>query len=369
MQFIDLKQQSKRIEEPLFSRFKAILAHGAYVMGPEVQQLEEALAQFVGVKHAITVSSGTDALLIALMALDIGPNDEVITSPFSFFATAEVVALLGAKPVFVDICPKTYNIDPNKLEAAITSSTKAIIPVNMYGQCADIDTINAIAARHAVPVIEDAAQSFGAQYKGRPSCGLSTIGCTSFFPSKPLGCYGDGGACFTNDDKLARYMQEIRVHGQSGRYCHTRLGINGRFDTLQAAVLLEKLAIFPEEMILRQEVAARYAELLPESVKKPIISENNLSSFAQYTIEIDDRDNVQTILSKQGIPTAIHYPRGIHEQPALQHLYSSKESFPHTENAAKRVLSLPMHPYLNVAEQQRVASALSFVLEEALIVE
>lgn len=364
MQFIDLKTQSKRIEERLFERFKAVLDHGAYIMGPEITELERALAKFTGAEHALAVASGTDALLIALMALGIGAGDEVITTPFSFFATAEVIALLGAKPVFVDIDPVSYNIDASLIEAAITPKTKAIMPVSLYGQCADFDEINAIAKKHRLTVIEDAAQSFGAVYKDKKSCGVTTIGCTSFFPSKPLGCYGDGGACFTNDAELANRMNEIRTHGQSKRYYHTRLGINGRLDTLQAAILLEKLAIFPEEVELRQQVADRYQQLLPAEVKKPVIKQHNKSVFAQYTIEVSNRDVVQHELQKRGIPTAVHYPLGLHEQPVFKELYPGAQAFPHTENAARRVMSIPMHPYLTLEDQQKICKALHEVLCE-----
>lgn len=363
MQFIDLKTQSNRIEGRLLARFKAVLNHGAYIMGPEVLELEEALAAFVGVNHALAVSSGTDALLIALMALDVGPGDEVITTPFSFFATVEVIALLGATPVFVDIQPDTYNMDANALEAAITSKTKAIMPVSLYGQCADLDAINAMAAKHGIPVIEDAAQSFGATYKNRPSCGLTTIGCTSFFPSKPLGCYGDGGACFTNDEDLALRMNEIRTHGQSRRYYHTRIGINGRMDTLQAAFLLEKLVIFPEEIALRQEVAERYKTLLPNGIHSPMIEAFNTSAYAQYTVEVPRREAVQQALQKKGIPTAVHYPIGLHEQPIFKERYPTTQTFPNTEQAAHRVMSLPMHPYLTLEDQERVCLALNEVLQ------
>ena len=362
MQFIDLKTQSKRIEDRLFARFKAILDHGAYIMGPEVAELEGALAKFVGVKHALAVASGTDALLIALMALDIGPGDEVITTPFSFFATAEVIALLGATPVFVDINSDTYNINAASVEAAITTKTKAIMPVSLYGQCADYDEINAVAKKHNLPVIEDAAQSLGATYKGRQSCGLTTIGCTSFFPSKPLGCYGDGGACFTNDSELATRMDEIRLHGQSKRYYHTRLGINGRFDTIQAGFLLEKLAIFPEEIQLRQQVADRYQQLLPQGIKTPSIKSHNTSVYAQYTLEVADRDAFQQELQKRGIPTAVHYPSGLHEQPIFKKLYPSSQRFPITEQAARRVLSIPMHPYLTYEDHKKIANVLSEIL-------
>jgi UDP-2-acetamido-2-deoxy-ribo-hexuluronate aminotransferase len=358
MQFIDLKTQGKRVEEKVLARIKDILEHGAYIMGPEVTELEQMLAKFVGVEHALAVASGTDALLIALMAVGVGHGDEVITTPFSFFATAEVIALLGAKPVFVDIDPITYNIDSKLLEAAITSKTKAIMPVSLYGQCADFDEINEIAKKYNLPVIEDAAQSFGAEYKGRRSCGVSTIGCTSFFPSKPLGCYGDGGACFTNDPELARRMAEIRLHGQSKRYYHTSLGINGRCDTIQAAVLIEKMAIFEEEIQERQVVAARYAKLLPENIRKPLIKDDNLSVFAQYTIEVEHREALQEALQKRGIPTAVHYPFGLHEQPIFKELYPEEKSYPKTEYAARRVMSLPMHPYLTEAEQEKICQIL-----------
>lgn len=362
MQFIDLKTQSERIEDRLFARFKAVLHHGAYIMGPEVAEVEGVLARFVGVEHALAVASGTDALLIALMALDIGPGDEVITTPFSFFATAEVIALLGAIPVFVDIDKDTYNINASLIEAAITNKTKAIMPVSLYGQCADFDEINAIAKKHNLPVIEDAAQSFGATYKGQKSCGLTTISCTSFFPSKPLGCYGDGGACFTNDADLAARMNEIRTHGQSKRYYHTRLGINGRFDTMQAAFLLEKMALFPEEIQLRQQAADRYQQLLPSSLKKPMIKAHNTSVFAQYTLEVENRDVVIQQLQGKGIPTAVHYPLGLHQQPIFKTLYPGEQSFPNTENAGKRVLSIPMHPYLKFEDQQKIAQALHEII-------
>ena len=262
MQFIDLKAQQARIEAEIQARIQAVLAHGRYIMGPEVAELEQRLADYVGVRHCVGVSSGTDALLVALMALDVGPGDEVITTPFTFVATAEVIALLGAVPRFIDIDPVTYNLDPGRIESAIGPKTRAIMPVSLYGQCADMDAINAIAARHGLPVIEDAAQSFGATYKNRRSCGLSTIGCTSFFPSKPLGCYGDGGACFTDDERLATLMRQVMNHGQDKRYSHPRLGINGRLDSLQAAVLLAKMGIFPDEVERRAAAGARYTALL-----------------------------------------------------------------------------------------------------------
>lgn len=363
MQFIDLRAQADRIEARLIERFKTVLAHSNYILGPEVQELEDKLARFVGVEHALTVSSGTDALLIALMALNISPGDEVITTPFSFFAVAEVILLLGAKPVFVDIDPLTYNINPNLIEMAITDKTKAIMPVSIYGQCSDLDEINAIANKYNLAVIEDAAQSFGAMYKDKRSCSLTTIACTSFFPSKPFGCYGDGGACFTNNKDLADKMQEIRVHGQESRYHHTRLGVNGRFDTIQAAFLLEKLEIFLEEIELRQQVAARYESYLPKSIKRPYIKEHNMSVYAQYTIEVENRDVVQHKLHAAGIPTAVHYPKGLHQQPIVKDLYPTWQVFLNTECAARRVISLPMHPYLTAEDQSKI----SMVLDEVLM--
>jgi len=353
MDFIDLKTQQARIRDSIDARISKVLEHGRYIMGPEVAELEERLADYVGVRHAIGVASGTDALLIALMALGVGPGDEVITTPFSFIATAEAIALLGARPVFVDIDPKTYNIDPTLVDAAITDRTRAIMPVSLYGQCADFDTINAISAKHGLPVIEDGCQSFGATYKGRRSCGLSTIGCTSFFPSKPLGCYGDGGMCFTNDDDLAKAMREIRVHGQDRRYHHPRIGVNGRLDTLQAAILLAKMELFDDEVAARAHVGARYSELLAGVVPTPHIEPHNTSVFAQYTIEVDERDKVQAALKEAGIPTAVHYPVPLHRQPAL----AQDVRLSNSERAAQRVMSLPMHPYLTEAQQRRVAEA------------
>lgn len=366
MQFIDLKSQIKRIEPQLLARMKAVMDHGGFIMGPEVQALEEVLSAYIGVNHTIAVSSGTDALLIALMALGITAGDEVITTPFSFFATAEVIALLGAKPVFVDIDKDTYNIDPLLIEAAITSKTKAIMPVNLYGQCADYDAIHAIATRYHLPVIEDAAQSFGATYKGKKSGALTSIGCTSFFPSKPLGCFGDGGACFTDNAEWAARMNEIRNHGQAKRYHHTSLGINGRMDTLQAAILLEKMTIFPEEVEMRHAVAERYQRLLPSAVKKPQILDHNTSVYAQYTIEVENQEALQQALQVQGIPTAVHYPVGLHEQPIFKTLYPATQTFPISEHAARHVVSLPMHPYLTDADQQKICRVIDVFLKKGM---
>lgn len=358
MQFIDLKAQYARIEDQVNDRIRSVLNHGQYILGPEIQELEARLSQFVGVKHCIGVSSGTDALLMAMMALEIGRDDEVITTPFTFIATGEMIALLGARPVFVDIEATTYNIDPTKIEAAITSRTKAIMPVSLYGQCADFDAINAIAARHALPVIEDGAQSLGATYKGRQSCGLSTIGCTSFFPSKPLGGYGDSGACFTNDDELAKAMREIRNHGQDRRYHHPRIGLNARIDTLQAAVLLAKLDIFPEEVDARRKIGARYSKLINQlgtGLTTPVIAQGNTSVYAQYTLLSDHRDQMLKKLQAAEIPTAVHYPVPLNKQPAVQ---TNQTDLAVAEYLSERVFSIPMHPYLSEKDQDRIVSAL-----------
>lgn len=353
LSFIDLQTQYKKIAEDIAQRTQKVLDHGQYIMGPEISELEEKLAQFVGAKHCIGLSSGTDALLVALMALNIKAGDEVIVPDFTFIAPAEMVALIGAKPVFADIDPRTYNLDANLLEQLITPKTKAIIPVSLYGQCPDIDAINAVAAKHNIPVIEDAAQSFGATYKGKHSCNLTTIGCTSFFPSKPLGCYGDGGACFTNDDELAEKMRSILSHGQEGRYHHTMLGISGRLDTLQAAILLAKLEIFPEEVKLRQQLAAKYTELLKYYVDTPYIDENNTSVYAQYTIGCDNREQVIQYLTDNGIPSAVHYPKPLHEQVVFEHLQAPE--CPNSRRASERVVSLPFSPYLKEEELELVA--------------
>lgn len=356
MQFIDLKTQYQRIEEDVRQGINAVLEHGRYIMGPEIEALEALLAEYVGVKHTIAVSSGTDALLMSLLALDVQAGDEVITTPFSFFSTGETISLIGAKPVFVDIDPKTYNLDANLIEAAITDNTKAIMPVSLYGQCADYDAINAVAKKYNLPVIEDAAQSFGATYKGRRSCGLTTIGCTSFFPSKPLGGYGDSGACFTNDDELAERLIQIRNHGQSTRYHHIRFGINGRMDSMQAAVLLAKMKIFPEEAEIREAVGRRYTELLNGIVATPYIAAENTSVYAQYTIESEKRQALADFLSERGVPTAVHYPKALHQQPVYQGI--TDKTFPHAEAAAERVISLPLHPYLAYESQQQVADTI-----------
>ncbi len=358
MQFIDLKSQQQPIRADIEQRIAKILDHGQYILGPEIGEMEQVLAEYVGAKHCISVASGTDALLIALMALEIGPGDEVITTPFSFIATAEVIALLGATPVFVDVDDKTYNLDPAKIEAAIGPKTKAIMPVGIFGQCADMDAINAIAATHGLPVIEDAAQSFGAEYKGRKSCGLSTIGCTSFFPAKPLGCYGDGGACFTDDEALDARMRELRNHGQDRRYHHPRVGINGRMDTLQAAVILSKMSLFPDEVQKRSELGAQYSQLLAEAnCTTPHIADGNLCVYAQYTLRVADRDSLAKQLADNGIPTAVHYPVTLDQQPALASCCRVSGELNNAHKIAEEVISLPMHPYLSDDDQRTIANA------------
>lgn len=357
MEFIDLKTQYALLKNDIDAGIARVLAHGKYILGPEVAELEEKLAVFTGAKHCITVANGTDALQIAQMAFGIGPGDEVITPGFTYIATAETVSLLGAKPVYVDVCAKTYNLNPQKLEAAITPRTKAIIPVSLYGQCADFDAINAIANIYGIPVIEDAAQSFGATYKGKKSCNLSTIACTSFFPSKPLGCYGDGGAIFTNDDELAKVLRQISRHGQDRRYHHIRVGVNSRLDTLQAAILLPKLAILENEIHQRQRVAERYTQLLNKAGidSAPYVAAGNTSAWAQYTVQVAQREQVQAKLQAAGIPTAVHYPIPLNKQPAVA---DAAAQLPVGDEVAQLVMSLPMHPYLSVADQERIVDAL-----------
>lgn len=357
MQFIDLVAQQDRIKDKLNANIQKVLAHGQYILGPEVHELEEKLSAYTGAKYCITCANGTDALQIAQMAFGIGPGDEVITPGFTYIATAETVAVLGAKPIYVDINPHTYNLNVEQLEAAITPRTKAIIAVSLYGQCADYDAINAIAAKYNIPVIEDAAQSFGARYKGKKSCNLTTVACTSFFPSKPLGCYGDGGAIFTNDEALATVIRQIARHGQDRRYHHIRVGVNSRLDTLQAAILLPKLEILDDEMQARQRVAETYNQLFNEAdiTTIPFIEAHNQSAWAQYTIQVDNRDEVQAKLKEQGIPTAVHYPIPLNKQPAVA---DANALLPVGDAVAERVMSLPMHPYLTQADQENIVKAL-----------
>jgi UDP-2-acetamido-2-deoxy-ribo-hexuluronate aminotransferase len=360
MEFIDLKTQQARIRDKIEARIKTVLDHGKYIMGPEIRELEEQLSAYVGVKHCISCASGTDALLMALMALDIRPGDEVITVPYTWISTAEVIALLRAKPVFVDIRPDTFNMDPGKLESAITSSTKAIMPVGIYGQCVDMTRINAIAANYGIPVIEDAAQCFGSTHQGIKACNHSIMGCTSFFPSKPLGCYGDGGAIFTPDDDLADRLRQIRIHGQKVKHQHPLVGINGRLDTLQAAILLEKLALFPEECEARARVGVRYDTLLADvpGIKTPVISEDNISVYAQYTILSENRDVLTHALQTQKIPSVAYYTTPLHLQEAFSDLGYKTGDFSVSEQVAAQCLSLPMSSYLTPSDQERVVNAI-----------
>jgi UDP-2-acetamido-2-deoxy-ribo-hexuluronate aminotransferase len=360
--FIDLKTQYRALQPSIQERINTVLEHGQYIMGPEVIELEQRLADYTEAGHCITVASGTEALLVSLMALGIGSGDEVITTPFTFVATAEVIMRLGAKPVFVDIEPETCNIDASQIEARITKKTKAIMPVSLYGQPSDMDAISAIALRHGdLPIIEDAAQSFGASYNGRRSCNLSIIGCTSFFPSKPLGCYGDGGAIFTSDDVIAQACREIRIHGQSQRYVHTRIGVGGRMDTLQCAIVLAKLERFDWEVEQRIAIGQRYNELIDGAGIQRVQQRSDRNSiFAQYTVLHPDRELLQARLKAAGIPTAVHYPIPLNAQPAYAHL-CCPECTPVATAMARQVMSLPMHPDLDQAMLERIVSLLSVV--------
>lgn len=360
MQFIDLKTQYEKYKTEVDERIHAVLEHGRYIMGPEIAELETILAEYVGVKHCITVASGTDSLEIALRALGVGAGDEVITVPFSWISTAEVIAAVGATPVFIDVEYNTFNMDADLLEAAITKNTKAIMPVSLFGQMPNLELINEIAGKYGIPVIEDAAQSFGASRIGKRSCGASTIGSTSFFPAKPLGCYGDGGALFTDDDDLGEAMRAIRTHGGVKRHYHTHIGLNGRFDTIQAAVLLAKWPHFEAEVKARGENGARYSELLKDHVVTPAIAEGNTHVYGQYTIRVDEgkRDEIVAGMKEAGIPVGIYYPKCFHEQPVFEYLGYKYGDFPESEKASREVLSLPMHPFLTEDEQQSVVNTL-----------
>jgi UDP-2-acetamido-2-deoxy-ribo-hexuluronate aminotransferase len=366
MEFIDLKTQYQRIKSAIDGRIAAVLERGAYIMGPEIEELELALARHCGASSAIVTGSGTDALLMAMMAIGIQPGDEVITSPFSFGATTETIALLGARPVFVDIDPRTFNIDPRLIERAVTPRTKLILPVSLFGQCAEFETINAVAEYHGLPVLEDAAQSFGATRRERYSCTFSRLAATSFYPAKPLGCYGDAGACFTDDDDYARRLRQIRDHGQDGRYNHVRLGINGRCDTIQAAILLAKLEIYADECAKRLALAKQYDDLILATcpnVRPPLIQSGNTSVYAQYTVLVSQRERVKGKLLDKGVPTAVHYPTPLHLQPVFASTNWPRGSLPIAERVATEVLSLPMHPYLTDAELSQVVTALAEATE------
>jgi UDP-2-acetamido-2-deoxy-ribo-hexuluronate aminotransferase len=385
MQFIDLATQQKRIRNKIEANITAVLDHGKYIMGPEIKAIEGCLAEYTGAKHAIGCASGTDALLLALLAGRIGPGDAVFTSPFTFIATAEVISLLGATPVFVDIEPETFNIDPAKLDQAVSAlkandadihplpltnnpsplTPKGVIAVDLFGLPADYERIDAVARKHDLFVIEDAAQSFGAELNGKKACSFGNIACTSFFPAKPLGCYGDGGMCFTDDDELANVMDSLRVHGKGDhKYDNVRIGINGRLDSLQAAILLAKFDIFPEEIELRQQVANRYAALLGSNshIQVPFIPQGSLSAWAQYSILAaaeQQRTELQNNLKEAGIPTAIYYPQPLHLQSAFNSLGYKKGDFPVSEDCAHRIFSLPMHPYLSEEDQKKIAEAIN----------
>ena len=348
---VDLRAQYARIKDDVDRRIRAVLEHGQYILGPEVRELEERLAARAGVRHCLAVASGTDALLMPLMALGVGPGDEVITTPFTFVATAEVIRRVGATPVYGDIDPQTYNLDPAGIEPLVTGRTRAIMPVSLFGQCADLDAVNAIAARHRLPVIEDAAQSFGATWRGRPSCGLTTMAGTSFYPSKPLGGYGDGGAVFTDDDDLARALRELRVHGQSASYRYVRVGINGRLDSIQCAILLAKLAVFPAELERRAQAAARYDRLLAGVVRTPVVRAPATSVYAHYTIEVDGRDAVRARLEDAGVSTAIYYPTTLNREGPY---CDERARVPHAERAATRVLALPLDADLAPERQDAI---------------
>lgn len=380
MEFIDLHAQQQRIREKIETNIKTVLSHGQYIMGPEIKVLEGKLSAYVGAKHAIGCASGTDALLMALMTLKAGPGDAIFTSPFTFIATVEVISLLGATPIFVDINERTFNIDPTQLDRAVQAllkkdpgiyplprslnlsslKPKGVIPVDLFGLAADYDALQAVSQSRGLWMVEDAAQSFGAEYRGRKACSFGDIACTSFFPAKPLGCYGDGGMCFTNDDGAAEIMDSIRVHGKGHhKYDNVRIGINGRLDTLQASILIAKFGIFPEEIALRQKVAASYSMALHEesSVIPPHIPEGHKSAWAQYSVLARDekhRSILQAKLKEVGIPTAIYYPKPLHVQTAFSHLGYKEGDFPISEDYAKRIFSLPMHPYLKAEDQEKI---------------
>lgn len=357
--FIDLKSQYKALEKQINQRIQNVLSSCAFIMGPEVAECEKALAEYTGAKHAITCANGTDAILMVMMAMGIKPGDEVITTGFSFFAAAEMISLIGATPIFVDIDPKTYNMDPQLLEKAITPRTKLIIPVSLYGQPADYEAINKVGAKHSIPVMEDAAQSFGSELNGKKSCNLTWSSTTSFFPAKPLGCYGDGGAIFTNDDNFATLLKQIRVHGDASRYEHVRIGVNGRMDTLQCAILIEKLKRFPWEVQKRQEIAMRFTESFikyKDKLNPPSVMKGATSVYAQYTLQVSDRDAFRARLQEKGVPTAVHYPKPIHWQEAYRNV-KEKFSLPHSEKAASGVVSLPMYPDMDLNTQNKIIEA------------
>jgi UDP-2-acetamido-2-deoxy-ribo-hexuluronate aminotransferase len=355
--FAQLQHQYQLYKTEIDEAIQAVLDKSNYIMGEEIVQLENLLQEFTGAKHAITCSSGTDALLLAMMAIDIKPGDEIITTPFTFIATSETIAFLGAKPVFVDIDEKTYNIDVSKIEEKITENTKAIMPVSLYGQPADMDAIQAIADKHNLKVIIDGAQSFGSTYKGKTDSNLGDISTTSFFPAKPLGCFGDGGAVFTNNDELATKMKSLRVHGQSKRYHHQYIGIGGRMDTIQAAVLNVKLKYYKKDLALRQEAAQKYTVALKDKeIILPYVDSRNTSAWAQYSVRVNNRDELQTKLKEVGISTAVHYPMPLHLQECFQYLGYKKGDFPISEVVSQEIMSLPLNPYLTDEEIEYISN-------------
>jgi len=365
--FANLQLQYQKYKVDIDTNIQAVLNKSNYIMGEEVHELERRLEDFTGAKHAITCSSGTDALLLAMMAMDIQPGDEIITTPFTFIATAETIALMKAKPVFVDIEPDTFNIDANLIEAAITGKTKAIMPVSLYGQPADMDAIQTIADKHNLKVIVDGAQSFGSTYNDKTDSNLGNMSTTSFFPAKPLGCYGDGGVVFTNNDEYAKTIRMMRVHGQNQRYHHKYIGMGGRLDTIQAAILLAKLPHYTQELLDRQRIAQRYTDALPNNLQSPVVRLNRTSAWAQYTIRVDDRDGIQAKLKDNGIPTAVHYPMPLHLQECFQYLNYKQGDFPISEKASNEAMSLPINPFLKEEEVQYISKMLNTWCLESLI--
>ena len=364
MQFCDLNRQYQAYRIEIDQAIQSVINSSEFINGKEIENLEAELAEFAGVKHAICCSSGTDALLLALMAHDIQPGDEVICPAFSFFASASMVSLLKAIPVFVDVSPVDFNIDVKKIEGKITHKTKGIIAVSLFGQCADFDSLNELASKYGLWVIEDAAQSFGATYKKRKSCSLTETAVTSFFPAKPLGCYGDGGAVFTGNEKTAKLLKQLRGHGQSARYYHDRVGINGRMDTIQAAILRVKLKHFDDELNVRRKASELYSQNLHGLVMLPMVVEDCNSSWAQFTIGLDDRDIVRKKLAEKNIPAIVHYPLPLPKQLAFADLPSYDQSFEVTELLCDTVLSLPMHGLITGEEIETVSGALIEILND-----
>ncbi len=354
MRFVDLHSQFAAYESEIREQMDAVLKTAQFILGPKGAELERRLAAYVGAKHAFGCSSGTDALLLSLMSYGVGPGDEIITSPFTFIATAEVISLLGATPVFADIDPVSYNIDPVKMEEAVTKNTRGIIPVSLYGQCADVEATLRIASEYSLFVIEDGCQSFGAERNGKRSCGFPHIGTTSFFPSKPLGCYGDGGMVFTSDDGVADRISGLRNHGQWERYRHRAIGINGRLDEIQAAVLLAKFSRFPSELDRRAAAGAYYSKALADVVAVPATAQGNTHVYAQYSIRTERRDDLAAHLSENGVPTAIHYPVPLHRQEAFARLGYGEDDFPVSSQVSREILSLPMSAFLSRQDQDEV---------------